>query len=345
MRSLMLVKVVTLVVLMACGPLCPAVAGDPSRPKMLIGFTSFRDDIRYANVFRYELPASSAADSEDNPDGGGRVTGKVAPAGKRSDHHPALSADGTMAVYAGEVVGEVNQIRGWDFESKQALDWPGLNSTKLTQMAPAFCSPLNLIAFEAWNRPGGAGRWDVLLYDVKQEKMIVPNGLNTPGFDERKPSFSPDGNWIAFTTNEFTEQSLTDVALFDRRGRQRVEVPGLNSESMDTEPSLSSDANWIAFVSDRPGGQGGRDIYLYNRLEDRLEPLPGLNSAGHEQSPAVSGDGRFIAFVSERLEGVGERDIFLYDRQSQSLVETPDLNSPGDEYDPHLVIVEDAQPR
>ena len=216
---------------------------------------------------------------------------------------------------------------------------PSLNVSTTAQMAPSFCSAAKLIAFEAWNRPGSSGRWDILLYQTESQKFAEVPALNSAKFDERKPAISSDGNWIAFTTNEQTAQSLTDVRLYDRQSDTVEMLAGLNSTSMDTEPSLSRGGQLIAFVSDRPGGSGVRDIYLFDREAEKLIPLPGLNSAGQEQSPSISADGRFIAFVSERLDGAGERDIFLYDRLQKKLVPTPDLNSAGDEYDPSIVVL------
>jgi len=304
----------------------------PPRPTIVIAFTSFRDDNRYANVFRYELSST----------GEGKITGKVTPGPKRSDHHPSLSQDGSMGVLAGEVVGVVNQIHFWDFTKKAMVPLPSFNVTTTAQMAPSYSSATGLIACEAWNRPGIAGRWDVLLYDVAGQRFVDTPSLNSAKFDERKPLISPDGSWIAFTTNETTEASLTDIRLYNRERDEVVPLPELNSAAMETEPALSNDGRFFAFVSDRPGGKGVRDVYLYDRQEQQLLPLPGLNSAGQEQSPSISADGRFIAFVSERLDAVGERDIYLYDRLAQSLIPTPDLNSVGDEYDPCVIVLDEA---
>ena len=304
-------------------------AGDEDvRPTIVISFTSFREDMRYANVYRYEL----------SPDGEGKITGKVTPGPKRSDHHPSLSHDGQTAIFAGEVVGQVNQIHFWKFADSSMSPLPSLNVTTTAQMAPSFCSESHLVAFEAWKRPGSSGRWDILLYDVERKAYVPVPGLNSDRFDERKPAFSHDGRWLGFTTNEFMKSSLTDIRLYDRQTEQVIDPLGLNSTAMDTEPSLSRDGRLLTFISDRPGGEGARDVYLYDAREKRLLALPGLNSLGQEQSPSISADGRFIAFVSERLDATGERDVFVYDRQTQTLVPTPDLNCPGDDYDPCIVL-------
>lgn len=304
-------------------------AEEPTRPTLNIAFTSFRDDKLYANVFRYEL----------TPDGAGKIVGKVSPVSNRSDHHLSLNKDGSRGVFAAEVVAAVSQIHLWDFTKNEEIALPKLNVTTTAQMAPSYCSAKGLIAFEAWNRPGQSGRWDIVLYDLVRTQFVDMPRLNTPKSDERKPAISPDGNWIAFTTNESMKQSLTDIRLYDRELGELDALSELNSTSMDTEPALSHDGRWLAFVSDRAGGAGVRDVYLFDRFERRLLPLPGLNSAGQEQSPSISSDGRFIAFVSERLEAVGERDIFLYDRVTEKLILTPGMNSSGDEYDPHVIVL------
>jgi len=304
-----------------------ASAGQPERPQLLVAYATFRERPLHPIVYFYRLDGTA----------GGEVIGQVTPANKRSDVHPALSRDGTRCVFCAEAEGKIGTIRLWDRSTGKLVDLPEINETPNSQMSPAFCQPNNMIAFEAWNRPGSSGRWDILLYDIGEQKFVETPNLNSADFDERKPTITADGHLIAFTTNAVSAESRTDIRLYDRKTREILVPPGLNSPHMDTEPSLSADGQLVAFVSDRPGGKGARDIWLYDRRSDGLLPLPRLNSAGQEQSPSLSPDGRFLAFVSERLDGAGERDVFVYDRRSETLVPTPGLNSPADEYDPCLV--------
>lgn len=276
------------------------------------------------------------------------------PAGKRSDHHPALTENGKAVVFAGEVVGEVNQIRYWDFESQKEEELRGVNSNKFTQMAPTYCRSRQLIAFETWTHPSSRGRWDIAFYSLRYRKPLLFPLLNLEQRGARKPVLSGNGSTLAYvaqvrqprgdlldrTRTSFTS---TNIELYDLDREAISTPPKLNSNGMDTEPSLDETGQLVAFVSDRDGGQGGRDIYLYDRKARSLVTLPGLNSAGHEQSPSLSADGRFIAFVSERLRSAGERDIFLYDRKTETLIDTPGLNSARDEYDPCLIVLRTAQ--
>lgn len=330
MRSLNL-KNATIVSLTVLAITSTIPAGEPQTVKLRIAFTSLRERPRYTVVHFYDHDGVSS----------GKVVGKVALQNDRSDHHPSLSSDGRFCAFAAEVVAKVSTIRFWQISLEKPIEMPAVEKTPNAQMAPSLSGDGNLIAFEAWNRPGSAGRWDILLYDRRSGQFRDAPGLNTSRFDERKPSLSSDGRWIAFTSNDQSGSGLTDVRLYDRKTEKVLALPDLNSPHMDTEPSLSADGSLIAFVSDRrlndESYAGTRDIFLYNRIENRLLPLPELNSPGQEQSPSISPSGRFLAFVSERLDSAGERDIFVYDRQKKTLLQTPGLNSPQDEYDPCLI--------
>ena len=328
-----LIQRAILLLLICVGLISPLHAEDIAKPKLRIALTSLRERPLYTVVYFYDHDGINS----------GTIVGQVGLQTSRSDHHPALSRDGTQCVFAGEVVSKVSTILGWDIAAKKTIPLTELNTTPNAQMAPALSGDGNLIAFEAWNRTGSPGRWDILLFDRKSKSFVDLPNLNTTRDDERKPSFSQDGRWIAYTTNADDGEGQSDVRLYDRNSASLFSLPKLNSPHTDTEPSISGDGRYIAFVSNRPRvgktNAGTRDIYLYDRQDERLVSLPGLNSAGHEQSPSITDDGRHIAFVSERLDSAGERDIYIYNRQSSTLLPTPNLNSPMDEYDPCIIRI------
>lgn len=306
-------------------------AAEPANERLLIAFASLRAEPLHPTIYFYEHDGEAT----------GKIVGKVAPGDKRSDHHPSLSQDGRLCAFAAEVVSNVCTVECWNRDTEESLTLTSLNKSPNAQMAPSL-GAASVLCLEAWNRPGCPGRWDLLLYDFDEDTFLELPNLNTSQFDERKPSLSGDGRWLAFTTNSHTQQRLSEIALYDRAAGQLASVPNLNSRFMESEPSISHDGRWIAFVTDRLGGQGARDISLYDRQTAQLVALPGLNSVGQEQSPSLSPDGRFIAFVSERLDGAGERDIYVYDRDTESLLPLPALNSPRDEYDPCVIGLSSA---
>jgi Tol biopolymer transport system component len=322
-----------LLLLFGGGHISPLHADDVVKPKLRIALTSLRERPLYTVVYFYDHDGVNS----------GTIVGQVALQPSRSDHHPALSRDGKQCVFAAEVVSKVSTILSWDVAAKKTIPLTELSKTPNAQMAPTLSGDGNLLAFEAWNRTGSPGRWDILLFDLKKKSFVDLPNLNTTRDDERKPAFSQDGRWIAYTTNADDGAGQSDVRLYDRNSASLFSLPKLNSPYTDTEPAISGDGRYIAFVSNRPRvgktNAGTRDIYLYDRKDERLVSLPGLNSAGHEQSPSLTADGRHIAFVSERLDSAGERDIYIYDRQSSTLLPTPNLNSPMDEYDPCIIHI------
>jgi dipeptidyl aminopeptidase/acylaminoacyl peptidase len=322
---------VTRIILCIVGVLCgclPAPAGPPKQ-RLLIAFASYRDRPKHPKVYLYEHDGVSS----------GKVIDSIETVQNRSDYRPSLSRDGRYCAFASELENQTSRILVWDFRDKKLLTLPTLNDSPNAQLDPTLSGDGRLLVFAAWNRPGAGPRWDLVSYDLADKKVLVWPGVNTAPSDERTPSLSADGKWLAFVSNRKGGAGLNDIYLYSVADKKLVPLPGLNSPSAEITPTLSGDGRLIAFASDRPGGKGGRDIYLYDRTTGKLLDLPGLNSAAHEQTPALSPDGRYIVFVSERVSGMGERDIFLYDRQTGKLLPTPGLNSRAEDIDPCITVV------
>jgi Tol biopolymer transport system component len=315
-------------------PALPAQQAPPG--KILIAFASYRERPKHPNIFFYEHDGIA----------NGKIIGSVGTprAMASAEAHPSLSHDGRYCAFTFELENKTGQIKCWDLKEQKLVDLPTINDSPNAQMAPSFGGEGNLIAFAAWNRPGGAGPgWHVYLYDRSIKKLLDLPGLNSQAFDDRLPALSGDGRYLAFASNRKGGMGLTDLYLFDHKESKLLDVPGLNTKHAEIEPALNGDGKLIAFTSDRPGGKGGRDIYLFDRSAVKYLPLPGLNTAAHEFSPSLSPDGRYLAFVSERVGGEGERDIYLYDRQTEKLLPTPGLNSKAEDFDPCLVVLTTAE--
>jgi Tol biopolymer transport system component len=317
---------------LACALPAAAEQAPPAKARLLIAFASYRDRPKQPQVYFYEHDGV----------GQGKIVGSIPTVTNRSDHHPSLSLDGRHCAFASELENQTSRVFFWDRQEKRLVDLPAVNASPNAQLHPTLSGDGKRLAFAAWNRPGLGPRWDILLYDVGQKKVLPTTKLNTGRHDERMPCLSGDGKLLAFVSNVKGGAGLTDIYLYDLAGDRVLPLPGMNSPHLDITPSLSGDGNLIAFASDRPGGKGGRDIYLYDRAAKRFLDLPGLNSVAHEQTPALSADGRYLAFVSERSSGQGERDVFLYDRQAGKLLPTPGLNSKRDDIDPCVVVLQGA---
>lgn len=303
----------------------PAPAQSP--PKLLLAFSSYREDLGYPRIYFYQHDGVSS----------GSLVGGVPPGTTRSDHRPALSRNGRFCATTQEVVGKVSQIAMWDREERKALELPNLGAG-VADLGPSLSADGLLLAFSSWRRPGPGG-WNVFLYHRDGGKVEMPEGLNSES-DDRMPALSADGHYLAFASSRPGGAGLSDIYLYDRTAHALVPLPGLNGPRSEVEPALSGDGHYVAFVSARLGGAGQLDVYLYDRQSRGLVPLPGLNSEAPEQAPSLTADGRYLAFVSERLGGAGHRDIYLYDRQAGKLLPTPGLNSARDDVDPAIVTIE-----
>lgn len=306
-------------------------AQEPPSAKLLIAFASYRDRPKHPQVFFYEHDGVST----------GKIIGGtgVVKNAANAEAQPTLSHDGRYCAFTFEIENKTARIQCWDRKEQKFIEFPALNDSPNALLAPSFSADGNLLAFAGWNRPGAGQGWHVFLYDKSAKKLVDLPGANSQGFDDRMPSLSGDGRYLAFVSNRSGGAGLTDIYLFDRKENRLLPLPQLNSEHADIEPSLSGDGHLLAFTSERPSGKGGRDIYLFDRAAGKYLPLPGLNTAAHEYSPSLSADGRFIAFVSERVAGEGQRDIYLYDRRVQKLLPTPGLNSKTEDFDPCVIVL------
>jgi Tol biopolymer transport system component len=109
------------------------------------------------------------------------------------------------------------------------------------------------IAYEAQNR---SGSWDLMV-------MTASGGSQTrlvTGGDNRTPSWSPDGEWIAFSRTNVAEPGIYMVRA-DGTGLCRIVATDawpFGAPAWSPEPI--NGVHKIVFVQ-RPGGQGNTDVY------------------------------------------------------------------------------------
>ena len=108
---------------------------------------------------------------------------------------------------------------------------------------------------------------------------------------DRHPSWSPDGERIAFMSNRIGLNG--EIHVMDSDGKNVIR---LTNGEWDTNPAWSPDGKKIAFESSP--AKGNSEIYVMNadgRNQTRLTDSPRYD--GH---PSWSPDGQRIAFVSQR---------------------------------------------
>ena len=144
-----------------------------------------------------------------------------------------------------------------------------------------------------------------------------PDSLVVHVRDGRQPSWSPDGAWIAFSSQRDGNDEIYIMAL---DGRHPVNLT--KHSARDGAPSWSPDGRRIAFVSDR---NGNSNIFAMDANGDNVKQLTfdGSVDAGNL---SWSPDGRQIAFAS--WQG-GIYVLNLDSRDVAQLTDDPHSNSPS----------------
>lgn len=134
-------------------------------------------------------------------------------------------------------------------------------------------------------------------FDGQNERQLTNNGsINI------LPSFSPDGQYIYFTSYMDDEPRVYMLNLKTNSVDLIASYPGLN-----TAPAVSPDGKTLACVLSKDGNS---EIYLLERngkIKRRL-----TNTWSIETAPTWSPDGKEIAFTSDRT---GSPQIYVMDKE------------------------------
>jgi Tol biopolymer transport system component len=126
-------------------------------------------------------------------------------------------------------------IELYDRAGDSLVTLAGLNSAA-DDIEPSLTPDAHYLCF-ASNRAGGAGGFDIYLYDLTTRALVTPlNNLNSPA-DDRRPSISAAGVTIAFQSDR-ESAGHWDVLYYNRTGALLANPPGLASSAEDLHPSL-----------------------------------------------------------------------------------------------------------
>jgi Tol biopolymer transport system component len=140
-----------------------------------------------------------------------------------------------------------------------------------------------------------------------------------PAFDS-SPSLSPDGQWIAFSSNREGDQAPyfieapSSLYIMDNQGDQVRKLTEMDGGDL----TWSWDGNWIAFSYPNFPVV---DIYIIRPDGSDLRML--TDGTLYASSPSWSPDGKRIAFAGHdpQVEGIGEDDIYLVNVDEPGSVE------------------------
>lgn len=119
--------------------------------------------------------------------------------------------------------------------------------------------------------------------------------LTNDAADDRSPTLSRDGRWVAFVSNRDGADAIYVMAA-DGSGVRRVPLPA----GRNTQPLWSPDGRTLAFVSDADGDEGPARPEVFVAAADGSRAVNVSQSEAADGQPAWSPGSTRLAFVSDR---------------------------------------------
>jgi Tol biopolymer transport system component len=147
-----------------------------------------------------------------------------------------------------------------------------------------------------------------------QQENVPRTELRQLTFDpglQRDPTWSPDGQWLAYAADRFG-----NLDLYRRSMADPTPIPLTTDPADDSQPDWSPDGRWIAFRSERNGG----GIYV---MPSGGGPAERVTAVGF--FPRWSPDGSRLLLRGSMLRGIGSGAFVVNRDGSQLAAVRPDL--------------------
>ena len=153
---------------------------------------------------------------------------------------------------------------------RDGRDWHRLTNQVGSEADAAYCAARG----EVYYRKLVRNNWELAAWNVeRQEERILHSHLAM----DRQPAPSPDGNWLAFTSNRYGNDEIMLLAL-DKPESEPVRLTW--DQGQNATPSWSPDGKSIVFASRRNGQsdlyavdvESGDETRLTNTNQDEVDP-------------------------------------------------------------------------
>lgn len=204
-----------------------------------------------------------------------------------------------------------------------------------------------------WN---GKPYLDVYISEIEDGQLKKPHILAKKidgKMHDGPASFSNDGNYIAYTKNNYDitkKDKVVKLELFfanNTSGKwSKAEPFYLNNKDYSVgHPCLTANGNTMYFASDMPGGFGGTDIYKTSKDDKgvwgKAENMGAkINTEGDELFPFIEENNEVLFFASNGRFGLGGLDIFICPINGSKIGTTYNAGYPlNTQYDDYATIV------
>ena len=148
----------------------------------------------------------------------------------------------------------------------------------------------------------GGNRSGIFRYDWERNCCLTH--LSGGRWDDISPTYSPDGQWVAFNSNRLGTRYPQIYVMSAEGGEADLLSPYLHGqEGYYTSPDWSPVADHVAFHG-RVSRRGSYQI-LVSDVSDQGRRLRQLTWEGNNEDPSWAPDGRHLVFVGRRDWGTG----------------------------------------
>lgn len=195
----------------------------------------------------------------------------------RQHYYASLAPDGQSAVYAAfrqADVYEIYEVNLSTGEVKQLTNKTGnLNGPEISPDGKSI----------VFKRATGSDRNIIMLMDRNGG-----NPINIPHAEGWDPTWSPDGKYILFASDESGSIQLYTIRTDGKQLQQISNLPAIRGRS-----DWSSDGKYIVTYS---GDSWAREVYIMNADGSNVHVIS--PTGGNSQGPSFSPDGKWVTFTA-----------------------------------------------
>jgi serine/threonine-protein kinase len=152
---------------------------------------------------------------------------------ERGNLAPVWTPDGKRIVFSSDTGGPPLNLYWKAADGSDAAE--RLTQSSNLQFAGSWSPDSRLLAFSEIDP---ATRWDIWLFDIEERKA---RPLFRSGSNETHPMFSPDGRWLAYTSDETGQQQVYVISFPDGAGKWQISTEG------GSEPLWSKDGRKLFY--------------------------------------------------------------------------------------------------